>query len=236
MRLRTLIGTAAAVTIAVLVAANPASAATADDFVTVDAPEKVSIGASVVGVPWTVRGTDYALANYFGTVGIGNAADFVPPAVTFAYAGHSTGRLWLEAKDVRPGAYKVDWFGGAFDLSVDTTADPTLDDSITANGDAIVVKWAGNAALSATRSGSVVTLTATARRFNTTGAWVAYPGAKLTFQRYLSGAWKTVSTTKTADSKGHAVLKVTDATARSYRVLQGETTIAWADYSSTVKK
>jgi hypothetical protein len=38
------------------------------------------------------------------------------------------------------------------------------------------------------------------------------------------------------NTKGHAVLKVTDATARSYRVLQNESKVAWADYSSTVKK
>jgi hypothetical protein len=223
-----MLGTIALTSLALLATATPASAAEATDL-TVNAPEKISVGATSTPIPWTVTGTTYAMASFLGVVGVSNSSDIVPQDIAFAYVERTTGKLWIEAKDVRPGVYTVGWMAGASDLNSEEDAEFTTTD------DDIVVKWAGNAALSVGRSGSTVTITATARRFSTASTWVGQSGTTMTIQRYSSGAWRTIKT-MTAGTGGKAVHKVTTSTAYSYRVLQGETSTTWADYSATVKK
>jgi hypothetical protein len=233
VRLRTVLGAVAVASLALVAIASPAAAVVPDENLTIDAPERISVGASATSVPWTITGTPYAMETFIGIMGVMGSADFLPQDIAFAYAGRTTGRLWIEAKDVVPGVYNVDLLSAS-----DITAEEGVDGDFATTGDDIVVKWTGNAALSVARKSSAVTITATARRFSNASTWVSLPGAKLTFQRYSSGAWRTIKTT-TAGTGGKAVLKVTTNTAYSYRVLQGETTgttATWADYSATVKK
>jgi hypothetical protein len=228
VRLRTIFGTAAALSLACVALATPAAAATTD--LTVDAPEKVVVDSAYELVPWKLTGSATALADVNGmaflqTVDGMDGLDFAP-----VITGRASGAFAVVARDVVPGQYVATAFASP---TIDPDAE-VMPDPYTVTDDTIVIKFGGRAGLTATRSGKVVTLTGSATRFSKDNKWiVTRPTIK--FQRYINGAWSTIKTV-TPDTKGHAVFKVTDATARSYRVYQSESTVAWSDYSSTVKK
>jgi hypothetical protein len=112
------------------------------------------------------------------------------------------------------------------------------DDPVVQNTTKTVVKVHSKVALSGSRSGNYVTLTAKptaySPNYNTYRAW---PGAtvKFYYRTSATGTWK-LGATRTSSSSGVATARLYASTVRDFRVVTTETSGRWGQTSSVVRR
>lgn len=99
----------------------------------------------------------------------------------------------------------------------------------------VVIKRAAAMRFSATRAKGRVTLRAVVRKYNGSyPTWAAHRGAKVRFQRYLNGSWRTFAT-RTVARNAVSTLSFR-APARSYRAVVLETGTVWGKTSGVRRR
>jgi hypothetical protein len=188
-----------------------------------DLPAKVSIDRASVQVPVVLRGCEgmfgYADANVYGPPGV---VDFL------FWDGGRTDYWTAYDFQTRPGVYNTNDGSGY-----------TSDYSAAAwRGDTTTVKFGTRAGVSATRSGSRVTITATASRYSAgAGTFVPYANRVIAIQHCLTNVsgCSVLAYAKT-DGAGRARITVSAPATRYYRVTFGDTTSFWGATSARYRK
>lgn len=231
--------TAAALASAGLLAAAPAAAASSQEsqatkYCSITVPAKIVVNKPQSSFTarlqsncsWIAGGARVTHTTWVGKDASGNRQDSIIINPT------STGRgPWSAAVPYSDSQYflgKTTWYG--------TFATNDADDTIIQNNPVSYIKVAGWAGLSASRSGSKVTLTASSARYaytrNAFVPWVNTPGQL----QYLgsNGRWVALKSF-TSNRYGKYTYSFTYGAARTYRVYYPQTNIIW-DAGSAAKR
>lgn len=201
------------------VATAPAASAACEYFA--DLPSRISIDRPLVRIAVPLRGCegvfDYASADVYGPDGLSDI---------LIYDGARTDYWYLYDWE-RPGVYDtLDGDGWTVD-----------DQAVTWRGDTSVVKFGAWAGISAARSGSRVTLTAQASRYDATSErFIGYGNRVIAIQHCLThtSSCSTLAYART-NSAGRATITVTAPALRSYRVTFGESSSFWGATSARIR-
>jgi hypothetical protein len=202
----------------------PAAAAVACSVVT-DLPAQVSVRSRYVRVPVTLRGC----AGVIGSATPPSAAIAKPPgpATTVSFRAGRTGYWDVYDFNTGPGTYRST-----------TTAYDAGGNWLPATQDAAAVKFATAGGMSATRSGSTVTLSGVAWRYDvgSTGM-VRYPRATVTLQHRVPGTayWSSLGTFR-LDAAGRVVLRKAAPAVRDYRLVVPTGASFWGSASPAARR
>jgi hypothetical protein len=202
-------------------AAPSASAATTCEYFG-DLPAKVSIDRPELRIAVPLRGCEgsmeYASAYLYGPAGMNDV---------LIWDGTRTAYWYAYDFDTPPGVYDTDDGGG---WTVDQTDQAW-------RGDRSTVKFASRSAVSATRSGSRVSITATATRYDAgTSRFIPFANRVIAIDHclYSTGSCSTLAYAKT-NSAGRATITVSAPAARYYQMRFGESGSFWGSTSSRVR-
>jgi hypothetical protein len=201
--------------------APPASAATTCEYFA-DLPARVSIDRPEVRVAVPVRGCEgymeYASADVFGPLGLNDI---------LIWDGTRTDYWYLYDYDTPPGVYDTNDGGGW-----------TLDQTDQAwRGDTSIVKFGTRAGVSATRSGSRVTINALATRYDgASNTFIPFANRVIAIDHCLTPTSScSVLAYAITNAAGRASITVNAPALRSYQVRYGESSSFWGSTSTRVR-
>jgi hypothetical protein len=188
-------------------------------------PRRVVVNQNYELIAWSLQGSDATSVDSL-SVTLEHVA--TREAVDFDFADASDGPLRGTFRSYdwnRPGRYAV--YGPAYDIDFNELAvTPAY----------VRIKFDARATLSARRSAQHVMLRAVTTRY--TGGyplWEGHRKAKLSYQRFAKGEWRTVAV-RTVPRNGVTGLTVTRASVARYRVVVDETRRVWGEISAVVRR
>ena len=203
-----------------VLAVPPAQAA---DLRFVPTPVKVVVNQDYETIDWELRGSDVTWVDS-ADVELEHVSTREVADSDFTSSGGTSGQLRIYDFD-RMGRYLVK--GEAYDSDYNTMSVASAE---------VVIKRAARSTLTATRSGTKVTLRAVSKKYlGSYPLWANNRGATVTFQRRTSTGWTSISR-QTVPSSGVTTFSLSSRTSRTYRAVVSELATVWGRTSAAVSR